>query len=313
MTLGLCVSVIMPVYNSENYLREAIESVISHHGVEVELIVVDDGSIDASRDIAHSYPSVRVLEQAHLGACKARNHGLRNATGEFVKFLDSDDFLEPGCLRKQVDLLRKVDENTIVYSDVRYFNDENGTSRVQSVNLFGDDDQVIQLLKSNIQTPAPLHRRISLLEVGGFDERLLKAQEYNLHLRLALTGYTFQRLPGVGTHVREHTAPHRISNQLRSLEVEKNAELRSRIYLELFQDRYGALVPPAIRRHFASGGAETALTRIRRGDFSGAHRALRYAMQFDPTPGDLLSGFGEAARRILHFKLRGLRARLTKK
>lgn len=306
------VSIIMPVYNSKKFLREAIESALSTSTTEIELIIVDDGSTDGSREIAASYQSVRIIKQERSGACKARNVGIKHATGEFVKFLDSDDVLEPTLVSKQVALLHNLDKKFILYSDIRFFDNISGEDRVHVVDLNKNGDQLLQLLRSNIQTSAPLHRRASLLEIGGFDERLLKAQEYNLHLRLSMAGYKFLRLPGIVTHVREHDDPNRITNQRVSHEARENAELRSTIYLELFRAHYGASIPPAIRRHFASGAAEAALKRIRCGDVVGAWRELRYADQFDPSAADLLIGCGEAIKRIAGFKWRRVLARLMK-
>lgn len=297
------VSVIIPVYNAVNYLRQSIESVITQAGINIELIVVDDGSNDGSQEIVRSYPSISLIEQNRQGACKARNIGLSNATADFVKFLDADDYLEPEIIRKQLEFLDKSGDREITYSDIRFFNDNTDFSVIKVFEFDQRNDQVIQLFKTNIQTSAPLHRRKLLLEVGGFDERLMRAQEYNLHIRLAMAGCRFVRLPGVGTHIRDHASPHRITNQRSGQLVEDNAELRRQIYVELLQRYYGDVIPRALRQYFVSNAVESALTQMRHGDIEGARKALARMTLIKPTFFDLILGGINSLGRIGRLKI----------
>ena len=90
------VSVIMPVYNTEPYLREALDSLLKQTNPNIEIICVDDGSTDASASILKEYtekdPRVQILRQNHQGAGAARNLGMESAQGEYLLFLDADDF-----------------------------------------------------------------------------------------------------------------------------------------------------------------------------------------------------------------------------
>ena len=90
------VSVIIPVYNAEKYLRECLDSVVSQSLNEIEIICIDDGSIDKSNDILHEYQTndtrFMIIEHCNKGAAIARNEGIMNASGDFVIFLDSDDY-----------------------------------------------------------------------------------------------------------------------------------------------------------------------------------------------------------------------------
>lgn len=96
----LAISVVMPLYNKENFVRRAIESVLQQTFREFELLVVDDGSTDGSKSIAESYtdPRIRILSQANGGVAAARNSGIREATGSLIAFLDADDQWLPGFL-----------------------------------------------------------------------------------------------------------------------------------------------------------------------------------------------------------------------
>lgn len=96
------VSVIIPVYNCDRYLEQAIRSVLDQHYRPLELIVVDDGSEDHSADIAQSFKEVRYLHQPNQGVAAARNTGIAGAHGEFLAFLDADDLWPPNKLSAQV-------------------------------------------------------------------------------------------------------------------------------------------------------------------------------------------------------------------
>jgi glycosyltransferase involved in cell wall biosynthesis len=104
------VSVIIPVYNGERFLAEAIDSVFAQDYRPIEVIVVDDGSGDHSAEIAKSYAHVRVISQENRGLSAARNAGIAAATGAFLAFVDADDVMLPAKLTKQVDYMQRHPE-----------------------------------------------------------------------------------------------------------------------------------------------------------------------------------------------------------
>lgn len=101
------ISVIMPVYNSELYLSETIESILNQTYKDFELILVDDGSKDSSGKICDDFAAkddrIVVVHQRNGGICNARNTGLKIAKGEYIGFSDNDDFMMPQCLEKAID------------------------------------------------------------------------------------------------------------------------------------------------------------------------------------------------------------------
>lgn len=116
------VSVIIPAYNSGRYLLAAMDSVIQQDHDELELIVVDDGSEDDTRELAEGfarrYPGlVRYIHQQNAGVSAARNHGILSARGKYLAFLDSDDLLLPGSIRKRHDFLEGHEDIQAVFSD----------------------------------------------------------------------------------------------------------------------------------------------------------------------------------------------------
>ena len=118
------VSVIIPVYNVEKYLRECIDSILNQTLHELELICVDDGSTDGSLEILQTYEKkdnrVTVLTQHNQGAGAARNKGLQIAKGEYLSFLDADDFFAPGMLEEAYRKCKSVSADVCVYQVLRY-------------------------------------------------------------------------------------------------------------------------------------------------------------------------------------------------
>ena len=106
MTAAGLASVVIPVFNGERYLAEAIGSVLEQTYEPVEVIVVDDGSTDGSAEIARSFDGVEVIVQPNAGPAQARNRGIAAARGEFLAFVDADDTVPPDKLELQVAHLR---------------------------------------------------------------------------------------------------------------------------------------------------------------------------------------------------------------
>jgi len=123
------VSVIMPVYNGETYLRQCLDSVVNQTLKEIEIICVDDGSSDRSVEILKEYAAkderVMVLQQENAGAGAARNNGLSKASGKYLSFLDSDDFFETDMLEKAVAKIAADRADFVVFRCDHYLNDTN--------------------------------------------------------------------------------------------------------------------------------------------------------------------------------------------
>ena len=130
------ISVIIPVYNVASYLSECLESVLSQDYENLEVILIDDGSTDESGKICDEYAQkdsrICVIHQENCGAGAAKNAGLRAATGEYLCFLDSDDYLEPGAYSHMVELMEHYDAD-VVQCVLRYvFQDRTEDKIVQT-------------------------------------------------------------------------------------------------------------------------------------------------------------------------------------
>ncbi len=182
------VSVIIPNYNYARYLPQAIDSVLAQTYPRVEIVVVDDGSRDDSAAVLERYGSqINAIRQQNQGVAAARNRGAQASSGEYLAFLDADDYWLPAKLERQMARFQQEPELGMVYCSVEEFN-EQGTVRFlrdgaegwvakdlllgQRMAFFGGG--------SGFVTP-----RAVFDEVGGFDERLSTSADWELIYRLA--------------------------------------------------------------------------------------------------------------------------------
>jgi glycosyltransferase involved in cell wall biosynthesis len=116
------VSVVIPVYNGERYLRQAVESVLEQTHRPLEIIIVDDGSTDGTAAVAAQFgDAIRYVLQTNGGAASARNHGAELATGNYLAFLDADDLWVPTKLSRQLQMLEENPDIQLVFGYVRQF------------------------------------------------------------------------------------------------------------------------------------------------------------------------------------------------
>jgi glycosyltransferase involved in cell wall biosynthesis len=185
------VSAIIPAFNAALYVEQAVESALAQDGVETEVIVVDDSSTDGTWQKLESFGDrIRKVRQTNGGPAKARNHGARLATGEWLAFLDADDEWLPEKTAKQ---LRCTDSRTgMVYTDRFNIGDISRVKPVQSdsVSLWDGDVFERLLLDNFITTSSVIIRKERFEQLGGFDESraLLGVEDWDLWLRHAADG-----------------------------------------------------------------------------------------------------------------------------
>lgn len=193
------VSVLIPCYNAEKWVGAAIQSALDQTYSAIEVLVMDDGSTDGSLSAIKSYGSrIRWRTGPNRGANFARNRLLEMARGEYIQFFDADDWLFPDKIKSQMEvMLSKEHHADVVFSDFEIWN-ESGSKRLREVRYnWYDQDHLPILVLRGIITDAPLHRRECLMRIGGFREDLPCSQEYEMHIRLALSGAKFRYLPGL--------------------------------------------------------------------------------------------------------------------
>jgi len=192
------VSVVIPCYNAEDYIEETIVSVLEQSYRNVEVVVVNDGSTDSSEQVIKKYSRhIKHYRTPNLGGCHARNFGLSKSSGGRINFLDSDDLMYRDCISEKIS--RTTFENEIPVCRVEPL----GSGRLNKFWTDSDYSMSYALAYGSPSTPAPLHYREDLEKVGGFNERLPCAQEYDLHLRImAKLGKRFVGGDAVGIGIR---------------------------------------------------------------------------------------------------------------
>ena len=181
------VSVVIPTYNRAAFLKEAIESVLAQTYQAWELIVIDDGSTDTTRETVEAYvkrdPRVRYLYQSNQGLPKTRARSLEFVRGQYVAFLDGDDLFLPEKLACQVEFLDAHPDVGMVYSYVDFVD-----RRKRYRKTFPEQPAVTfeELLDRNtIQSHAVLVRKACFDRVGSFRGDLKKSDDYEMWLRIA--------------------------------------------------------------------------------------------------------------------------------
>jgi glycosyltransferase involved in cell wall biosynthesis len=230
------ISVIVPTYNSGNYIREALDSVLCQTYTDYEIIIIDDGSTDdTGKIIKECYPTVSYYYIEQKGAACARNYGIRKARGELVAFLDADDRWLPEKLEKQ-SVLFDIDKKLgLVFTENHFFN-EHGIidTGINKRNMLMSGDVVKNIfLNSYVVTSTVMVLRSALDAVGMFEEGLAVAEDDNLWMRLAMKyGIELIDEPLVLYRITEGSLSRTRSKVFEG--VKKNIELIEGKYPELF-------------------------------------------------------------------------------
>ena len=204
------VSVIIPCYNTAQYLGEAIASVLYQTFSDFELLIIDDGSTDSTPEIASSFLDdrrVRYIHQDNMGLSAARNKGINLSSGKFIALLDADDVWEPEKLKVQLDVFNNMPQYGLVFTDFLTF-DERGIIASEKNSFIQHRLNTVDFetlySRNNFIYPSTVMVPKSVFEaVGGFDVTLKSAEDYDMWLRIA----KMSRLSGISSclvRIRQH-------------------------------------------------------------------------------------------------------------
>ncbi len=188
------VSVILPAHNAATTIKRALDSIAIQARSDMEVIVLDDASVDGTEDIVKSYSGLNITSvrlQVNLGASAARNKCIELARGKYVAFLDADDEWLPGKTDKQLTEIEKSDAISIVYCEAEVFAPgkvSTGLANKAGLRPTGSDAWKTLLFESCITTSCVMTRLDILKGVGGFKEHLASGEDQDLWIRLALGG-----------------------------------------------------------------------------------------------------------------------------
>ncbi|MBD2103626.1 glycosyltransferase [Leptolyngbya sp. FACHB-261] len=193
------VSVIIPCFNAQKWLAEAIDSCLAQSYARVEVIVIDDGSTDRCPEILKGYGKRIIWETGpRRGGNYARNRGFSLAKGDYIQYLDADDFLLPQKIEHQVRFLETTDADA-VYGDWRHLHHRgNSKPELGPVEVSGAQDDILESLLRDwwASLNAYLFRRSVIEQSGGWDEALKVGQDRDFFISLALKGVSYAYQPG---------------------------------------------------------------------------------------------------------------------
>lgn len=214
-------TVVIPVYNGENFLRETLESVLAQSYPAVEIIVVNDGSTDRTLSVAGEFGDrIRVVDRPNLGVSASRNVGVSTASTDWVALMDHDDLWEKEHLANLARAIARWPDADVCYSGGRELIPDSATgvfhpAEVMPFPSVADLPKTLMERCAFIPSATAL-RRSTLLAVGGFDSRYVNLQDWELWLRLLHHGAQFIHTPEPTLLYRVHPAS-RTHNALKTL------------------------------------------------------------------------------------------------
>jgi len=187
------VSVVIPSYNYDAFIANAIDSVLGQQGVDVDVVVVDDGSTDNTLDVLRAYEGrIRLFQQKNGGPARARNFGINQAKAKYITFLDADDWLLENSLFMRCSFFEQHPEYDWVYATWQVANGDGeiiGTSNEYFSHADGDleGDIFPALIReySGINTLTPLFKLEDVKKVGGYRTDLKGFEDYDFLLKMA--------------------------------------------------------------------------------------------------------------------------------
>lgn len=189
-------SVVIPVYNGENFIKYTIESLLNQTRPAFEIVIVNDKSIDQTKSILEGYSNFSNIKVYHLeknmGVSYARNYGVSQSIGDWILFMDADDLAEPELIEEQIKKLNeeKSKEWVLIHSANQQI-DENG-NLLKGIHRFkqveSDEIQGYQFLRNHVYLSGTLVKKEEFIKVGAFNSSFKYAEDWDLWLRLANVG-----------------------------------------------------------------------------------------------------------------------------
>jgi glycosyltransferase involved in cell wall biosynthesis len=253
------ISVIIPAYNAEKTIEDTVKSVLNQSFSDFELIVINDGSQDATLDILSKIKDSRlkVFTHSNSGPQVSRNRGIKEATGQYISFLDADDLWTSDKLESQFDALQSHPTAAVAYSWTNWV-DETGKFFRRGSYISANGDVFARLLLMDfIESGSnPLILRQALEAAGGFDETLPAAQDWDMWLRLAAHNH-FVAVPSV--QILYRTSPNSWSANVCRMEAAslrvieqacaKAPEFVKRLKKDILANRYIGLTVKTLDGH----------------------------------------------------------------
>lgn len=244
------ISIIVPVYNTENYLEKCLYSLVNQTYKNIEIIIVDDGSPDNSMNIIQKFVladnRVKVISQKNQGLSGARNTGMNNANGDYIMFIDSDDWIEIDTCEKAINASEKYNADVVFWSYIKEFSDSqkdnylfdktkiiwsekniNQLSR-RMVGLVGDELANPQSIDNLVTAWGKLYKKSVIGDVRFTDTKIIGTEDalFNIEVFLGINSAVY--IPDLLSHYRKDNESSLTHNYKKKL-VSRWREMYSRI------------------------------------------------------------------------------------
>ena len=204
------VSIIIPVYNGEDYIYLAIESALRQTYKNIEIIVINDGSTDNTEKICKKYGDlIKYIKKENGGVSTALNLGIKNMKGSYFSWLSHDDLYLPNKIETEINYLKNnnlLDSNTILYSDYGFIDEKSNFNIVmRKFHKLLNQNSAYALYHAAINGLTLLIPKQAFVDTGTFDENLRCVQDYQLWFNMYKKGYKYVHIPEVLTLTRRHS------------------------------------------------------------------------------------------------------------
>lgn len=272
------ISVIVPVFNGEKFISRCLDSILGQTYANLEIIVVDDGSTDNTKNIINAnYSKVRYYFQENKGPAAARNLGIRKSTGAYIAFIDVDDIWLPDKLSQQAAILLKEKEIALVHTNVQIMH-RDGVIRNSCYPTYNQNKRMFEpllLQTGSVVCSTVLLRKTCLENVGYFNEHLQTAEDVHLFLRLSYY-YKFYFIDKPLIIKHHHDANLTNANNPRFGE----GTLEALRLIEQEFPEYAMANSKLIRYAFFLRLRLMSINLMKKGDYRGSFKNLREALKY---------------------------------
>jgi len=281
------VSIIIPTHNDRQWVAGAIDCALAQSYPYCEVIVVDDGSTDGTQGYLHEKYGDRIkyIYKSNSGPASARNIGVVAASGSFIQFLDSDDFISPNKIARQMEVLSENPECDVVYCDFAFTTAGTNVGIEKSPlaykEKYGTEKVFEALLDGNfIVIHSPLTRTEVIRSCGAFDESLSSDEDYDLWLKIAANKHRFCFVPEVLAFYRK-----RANSVSTNLFKQSNGTLQALNKAKNYRATLTEQEKENLRRNLSREYGWTSGHHLSRGDYTRMWSSLRQSIGHNPRHG----------------------------